>query len=92
MNTEILSSAICQPDTLSKILLGYDGVFSIGIRRDKEELVIHVRIEGDDPSVIAKEVDIDGETVRVMTNTGFKLPTPLQVDTQEEQVHANVSL
>lgn len=78
MNIDTLTSHLVRPDVQQKILGSYEGHFSLGVGVHPEhdrELIIRVRIEGDDISAIATQVEIDGETIQVLAKTGFQLPT-----------------
>lgn len=77
MTQERLTTLISRPDTQRRILRGYRGAYALGLTTApgrRGEIAIRVRIEGDDPSNIASSVVLDGRSVPVIVNTGFRAP------------------
>lgn len=77
MTQERLTTLINRPETQRKILRGYRGAYSLGLTLNpgnRGEIAIRVRIEGDDSSHIAKSIVLDGRSVPVLVNTGFRTP------------------
>jgi hypothetical protein len=80
MNQNHLAALLERPDIQQRILKSYEGGYSLGLTADPEktgELAIRVRIEGGDPACIPRQVVLEGETIPVIVNAGFKVPEPL---------------
>lgn len=79
MQQDRLAELVEDPELHRRLLGDYDGAYSLGITlnpEDRSELAIRVRIEGEDASLIAREVELDGELIPVVVNTGFQSPVP----------------
>ena len=80
MNQDRLAVLIERPETHRMILGGYGGSYSLGLglsQQNPNELVIKVRIEGEDAGEIPPHVTLDGETIPIVVQTNFKAPVPL---------------
>ena len=80
MKQDKLIELIEQPWVHREVLGDYEGGYSLGVTLNpdnREELAIRVRIQRDDDRGIRRQVTLDGETVPVIVNPGFKLPEPL---------------
>jgi hypothetical protein len=81
MKEERLARLIEQPEVQQLILGDYEGSYALGLTSNPQEhgkLVIRVRIEGTDPTVIPDQVDLEGETIPILVATGFTPPVPLK--------------
>lgn len=81
MNEDRLAELIERPEVQQRILGDYEGGYSLGLTADpshRGDFAIRVRIEARDADQIPKEVELDGEAVPVIVNTGFKVPEPLK--------------
>jgi hypothetical protein len=80
MDADRLVRYLEEPEIQDRILNDYDGGFSMGLTTDPNDpghYVIRVRIEGDDTSAIAKSISLNGERIRVLVETRFHAPRPL---------------
>ncbi len=80
MTQDRLAALIAKPEVQQKILSNYHGGYSLGLAlnpNNRNEVVIRVRIEGEDPTVILPEIVLEGETIPIIVNTNFKVPEPL---------------
>lgn len=80
MNQERLADLIERPEVQQMILKGYEGGYSLGITRNPNDgsgLAIRVRVEGGHALGIPSRIVLEGESIPIIANTGFKVPVPL---------------
>ncbi|MDQ3685180.1 MAG: hypothetical protein M3430_06195 [Acidobacteriota bacterium] len=80
MDLPRLANLIERPEVHRTILGDYEGGYSLGLTlnpEDHNELVIRVRIEGEDDSRIPSKIVLEGETIPIIVNKKFKVPKPL---------------
>lgn len=79
MQQDRLAELVEDPALHRRLLGEYEGSYALGVTLNPEnrsELALRLRIEGDDPSAIPREVELDGERVPVLVQTGFRPPVP----------------
>jgi hypothetical protein len=77
MTQNRLADLLEHPDVQQKILHGYQGGYSLGLTSHPSQegkLAIRVRIEGEDASLIPRQIVLDGETIPIVVNTSFEVP------------------
>lgn len=80
MDARRLATFLEQSEVQDQILNSYEGGFAMGLMPDPNNparYAIRVRIEGNDTSLIARSITLNGEQVRVLIETGFRVPRPL---------------
>jgi len=78
MTLERLKAAMDDRALLRRVLLRYDGGFSLGVGQEGEEYVLKLHVEPATPlQDFPYVVDIGNEVVRVVAKDDFKLPCAL---------------
>ena len=80
MNVEQLSSLMTEPEIQKSLLGDYRGPYSLGVGADPEDpsspaLILYVG--GENAINVPNHIRVGGETLRVITRTGFTAPKPL---------------
>ncbi len=79
MTVERLEKLVEQPEFHRRLLEDFDRGYSLGIGRDPDapsRFVLYLEVEGDNAPDVPSEIEVGDEVVRVITKTGFKVPTP----------------
>ena len=80
MDQERLADLIGQQEIQKEILGNYRGGYSLGLSlnpKNRSQLAIRVRIEGQSTDGIPSQIVLDGETIPIVVNKNFKVPEPL---------------
>ncbi len=80
MNQERLAELVERPEVQRKLLRGYKGGYSLGLTlnpANSEQIAIRVRIEDQEAPHLPDEIELEGERIPVIVNTGFRVPAPL---------------
>jgi len=80
MTSERLEKLIEKPEFHRRLHLDrFAKGYSFGIGRDPgapSKLALYLQVEGDEAPDVPEEIEVDGETIRVIIRTGFKVPRP----------------
>lgn len=79
MDPAKLSAALEQPKLQKAILGHYHGPYSLGVARGPKsgEFVFQLRVAGDVPNGMPREIDVNGEMIKIRVIGGFETPHAL---------------
>ena len=80
MDATELTTLLSSPEVLRNILRGYDGLYSLGVRRDIDNsgnLAIILRVEGEKPIGMPNKITIRGHKFSLIVEGSFQLPQAL---------------
>jgi len=78
MTLELLKASVNDPTLRRRIVLNYEGGYSLRIGLADEEFVLKLHVEPGTPHNFPYVVDVAGEVVRVIASDDFVAPVALK--------------
>ena len=82
MDANRLAELIEEPDVHRKVLGQYRGPYALGVTQvsggGSKDAALTLSVEGQDSDKFPSEIELDGERVPVVVNSGWTVPKPLR--------------